>query len=86
MSPELFLGLLASLTTSRSSLTEELRTEEDVSGRMARVRDEETLPGVAGDAPSVNEDELMRLGEAKLPLAAMAPSMCSAEMEPEATF
>ena len=89
MSPELFLGLEASLTTSRSSLTEELRTEEEFKGRMARIldvdrlllADEETPPA---PPPSVSEEEFTRLGEEKLPLA--APSTGQAEREAEAMF
>ena len=66
--------------TSRSSLTDELRTDEEVSGRMERVRD---IP------PTVDEEEaLSRLGgEAKLALALPPWRLCSAEIEPpEATF
>ena len=81
--------MLASLTTSRSSLTDELRMEEDVRVLMARVRDTDALN--AGDAaadalPSANE-ELTRLGEAKLALAPTAFSLLlRPEMEAEVTL
>ena len=84
MSPELFLGLEASLTKSRSSLTEELRMEDEVKGRMARILDVERLLLAWEAPPSVNEEELTRQGEEKLPLA--PGSICKAEMEPEAMF
>ena len=64
MRPELFLGVLASLTTSRSSLTEELRIEEEVSVLMARVRETEGLKEEEEEeAPPSVKEELTRLCE-----------------------
>jgi len=76
MRPELFLGVLASLTTSRSSLTEELRSEEEVSVLMARVRETEGLKEEEEEeAPPSVKEELTRLGEAKLVLPPTAFSL-----------
>lgn len=85
MSPELFLGVLASLMTSRSSLTDELRSEEDVRVLIARFRVTEALR--AGEAaaeatpPNVIDELTSPGGEAKLAFSLLRP-----EMEPEATL
>ena len=84
MSPELFFGVLASLRTSRSSRTEELRMEEEVRVLMARVLEEALSAGDAEAPPSVR-DEFTKLAPAPPPPRAFS-LLCRPEMEAEVTL